>query len=141
MNNTEYTAFRKRINPIIKACTVPLDSKAAVYFGASSFTQSSKYPFLEETAYKYRDELISICRDLPKLNDVIPGTACSISALQLITQTTNTSILKLQMEAAEKFMYLMNLIEVAGVRSVTNKQGITYAIMDIAFMYKDAVCP
>lgn len=137
MTNEQHSQFRKKINPIIKACSTTLEDKkkrpheVAQYPGFSSYTFSSVYFFDVATTLKYRDELIDICRELPRLKTVLPGTVCSITSLDLIKETSNPAIMKSQFEAIEKFMFMLNIIQVAMVHSFTAKDNITYTMVDI----------
>lgn len=137
MTNEQHSQFRKKINPIIKACSTTLEDKKSrpneisEYPGFSSYTSSSVYFFDVATTMKYRDELIDICRELPRLKTVLPGTVCSITSLDLMKETSNPVIMKSQFEAIEKFMFMLNVIQVAAVHPFTAKNNITYTMVDI----------
>lgn len=145
MTNEQYSEFRKKINPIIKACSVSEDKKESVKphlatcHGASTFTMGKVFYFDARVAMQYQDALLDICRELPKLDAVIPGSACTISSLKLIKETSNQAILKSQFEAAEKFFVLLTLAEISTFRPVNSQDNITYINADIRYKFKDRV--
>lgn len=138
MTNEQYSDFRKKLNPIIKACSATKEQydstpdKISHYSGVSSYTKDNEYFFDVSVALQYGDELLNICQTLPRLNTVFPGTLCSIASVDLIKSTTNPAIRKSQLEAVEKFMFLLNVNRIAGVRWVKLEDDKTYPIADIS---------
>lgn len=143
-----YLLFRNRIDPIIRACSVPAEARGRVpgndlahYKGETTFTAGKIYYFSVSRAKSYQKEMLLICRDLPKMDAVLPGTACTITSLELIKRTPSRAMLIPQFEAAEQFFALMTLAGIATFRSFQSKTGISYLNANIMYDFKDIVAP
>lgn len=148
MTANEYIIFRNKIDPILRACSVPAGARDRVppndlahYLGESSFTSGKIFYFSISRAKAYQKELLAICRELPKMDAVLPGTACTISSLMLVRRATNRSLLKPQFEASEQFFALLTLADIASFQVLTSKSGITYLNANISLDYKKIVAP
>jgi len=148
MTAQAYLLFRNKIDPIIRGCTVVPGMQyrlpqgdLAVYRGQSSFTRGKSYQFSTSRARSYQKEMLMICRDLPKMDAVLPGTACTISSLALIKRVPNQAMLAPQIEAAEQFFVLLTLADIGSYRVFKSRTGITYLNMNIIRDYKDIVAP
>ena len=145
MTDGRYLIFRNKIDPILRACStvpgrVPRDD-LAVYQGRTSFTNGKTYYFSVSRARAYQREMLAICRDLPKMDAVLPGSACTITSLELVKRTGNRAMLNAQLEAAEKFFALLTLAGISAYRVVTARTGISYLNADIMYDFRDAVLP
>ena len=148
MTEGKYLIFRNRIDPILRACSVPDAGTSrvpkddlAVYTGKTSFTNGKTYYFSISRAKAYQRELLAICRELPKMDAVLPGSACTITSLELVRRNSNRAMLNIQFEAAERFFALLTLAGISAFRTVTARTGITYLNADIMYDFKDAVLP
>lgn len=148
MTANAYLLFRNRIDPIIRACSVPAEARWRVpkgdlahYKGETTFTAGKIYYFSISRAKSYQKEMLLICRDLPKMDDVIPGTACTITSLALTKRAPSRAMLVPQFEAAEQFFALMTLADIATFRSFQSKTGISYLNANIMYDFKDIVVP
>lgn len=143
-----YLLFRNRIDPIIRACSVPAEARGRIprddlahYRGETTFTAGKIYYFSVSRAKSYQKEMLLICRDLPKMDAVLPGTACTITSLELIKRTPNRAMLTPQFEAAEQFFALLTLADIATFRAFQSKTGISYLNANIMLDFKDIVVP
>ena len=148
MTGGQYLIFRNRIDPILRACSVPGTGSGnvprydlAAYQGQTTYTKGRTFYFSVSRAKAHRGALLAICRDLPKLDAVLPGTACTITSLELVKRTSSRSMLREQLETAERLFALMTLADISVFRPVTAKMGITYLNADILYDYKDYVLP
>ena len=148
MTNGQYLIFRNRIDPILRACSVPATGARgmprddlAVYQGQTTYTKGRSFYFSVSRAKAHRGALLALCRDLPKMDAVLPGTACTITSLELVKRTSSQSMLREQLETAERLFALMTLADISVFRPVTAKAGITYLNADILYDFKDFVLP
>lgn len=149
MTSGKYLLFRNRIDPILRACSAGTYAQQSilpqgdlmVYRGQTTFTRSESFYFSNSRAKAHRQQLLAVCRDLPKLNAVLPGTACTITSLELTRGGGSLAALKPQMAAAEQLFILMTLAGISTYRAVTSKSGITYLNADILYDFRDAVLP
>ena len=149
MTASKYLLFRNRIDPILRACSAGTYAQQSllsqgdlmVYRGQTTFTQSETYYFSNSRAQAHQRQLLAICRDLPKLDAVIPGTACTITSLALVRRNTPQAMLPPQLEAAEQFFVLLTLADAATYRAFQSKSGITYLNAYIAYDFKNIVAP
>ena len=146
MTAGKYLIFRNKIDPILRACAVSEADAArlpegdrAVYCGKTTFTQGKAFYFSKSRAKSYQKQLLDICRGLPKLDAVLPGSACTITSLELVKKSPNQAALNTQMEAAEQFFALLTLADISAFRAVLSKTGITYLNADIMYDFKDYV--
>ena len=147
MTPGKYLVFRNRIDPIIRACSADTYAEQSrlpqgdlmIYRGQTIFTQSEAFYFSSSRAKAHRQQLLAVCRDLPKLDAVLPGTACTITSLELSKGGGTLAALKPQMEAAEKLFILMTLAGISTYRVVRSRDGITYLNADILYDFKNAV--
>lgn len=145
MTNEEYSAFRKKINPIIKACSVSEDqigsvgAHLATYHGMTTFTDQKTFYFDDRIAMSYQSELLAICRELPKTHTALKGSACCISSTDLVKATPSAFVLKTQFEAAEKFMVILHLAEISTFRPVRADNETTFLVADVLYRHKDKV--
>ncbi len=146
MTAGKYLVFRNRICPILRACSSPAagigrvpQGDLAHYQGETTFTAGKTYYFSTSRAKAHRKQMLEICRDLPKMNAVIPGTACTITSLELVKQGSSRAMLTPQFEAAEQFFALLTLADIANFRAVTSRTGITFLNAYIMLDFKDAV--
>ena len=147
MTPGKYLVFRNRIDPIIRACSAETYAEQSrlpqgdlmIYRGQTIFTQSEAFCFSSSRAKAHRQQLLAVCRDLPKLDAVLPGTACTITSLELSKGGGTVAALKPQMEAAEKLFILMTLAGISTYRVVRSRDGITYLNADILYDFKNAV--
>lgn len=148
MTDGSYLLFRNRIDPILRACSVSAADAGrmpkgdlAVYQGKSSFTSGRTYYFSVSRAKASQRQLLAVCRDLPKMNAVLPGTACTITSLELVKRNASRSALNAQFETAEQFFALLTLAGVSAFRAVSSRSGVTYLNADIMYDFRDAVLP
>lgn len=148
MTDRQYWAFRNRIDPIIRACSVPEAEKGrlpkgdlATYCGKTSFTDKKVFYFSTSRARAYQKELLNICRGLPKMDAVIPGSACTITSLELVKRNRDRAALNAQLVTAEQFFALLTLAGISVFRNVTSRTGLTYLNADIMYDFKDIVAP
>jgi len=148
MTAQAYIIFRNKIDPIIRGCTVTAweqyrlpQGDLAIYHGQTTFTRGKSYYFSTSRARSYQRELLAVCRELPKLDAVLPGTACTISSLSLIKRVPNQAMLAPQFEAAEQFFVLLTLADIGSYRLLHSKTGITYLNANIIRDYKEIVAP
>lgn len=149
MTASKYLLFRNRIDPILRACSAGTYAQQSllsqgdlmVYRGQTTFTQSETYYFSNSRAQAHQRQLLAICRDLPKLDAVIPGTACTITSLELTKGGGSMTALKPQMEAAEQLFILMTLAGISTYRVVRSRRGISYLNADILYDFRGAVLP
>lgn len=148
MTADAYLRFRNKIDPIIRSCSVSDADRAylpqgdlAAYRGATTFTRGSIYYYSTSRARSYQREMLSICRELPKLDATFPGTACAITSLALVRRNTNQAMLPAQIEAAEQFFILLTLADIATYRAFKSKSGVSYLNAYIAYDYKNIVAP
>lgn len=146
MTSGQYLIFRNRIDPILRACSVPETGvrgvprdDLAVYEGKTTFTKGKAFYFRASRARSYQGVLLAICRELPKMNAVLPGTACTITSLELVRRTSSQAMLREQLAIAEQLFALMTMAGISVFRSVTSKRGITYLNADILYDFKDIV--
>lgn len=146
MANGQYLVFQNRIGPILRACSVPEAGVSrvpredlAVYQGKTSFTKGKTFCFRVSRARAHQRELLAICRDLPKMDAVLPGSACTITSLALVRRTAGRTMLNAQLELAEQFFALLTLAGISVFRPVTSRAGLTYLNADIMIDFKDAV--
>ena len=147
MTPGKYLVFRNRIDPIIRACSADTYAEQSrlpqgdlmIYRGQTIFTQSEAFYFSSSRAKAHRQQLLAVCRDLPKMDAVLPGTACTITSLELSKGGGTLAALKPQMEAAEKLFILMTLAGISTYRVVRSRDGITYLNADILYDFKNAV--
>ena len=147
MTPGKYLVFRNRIDPIIRACSADTYAEQSrlpqgdlmIYRGQTIFTQSEAFYFSSSRAKAHRQQLLAVCRDLPKMDAVLPGTACTITSLELSKGGSGMAALKPQMEAAEKLFILMTLAGISTYRVVRSRDGITYLNADILYDFKNAV--
>ena len=148
MTAGKYLIFRNKIDPILRACAVsetdanhlPEGDRAA-YYGKTTFTQGKAFYFSKSRAESYQKQLLDICRGLPKLDAALPGSACTITSLELVKKNQGQAALKAQMEAAEQFFALLTLAGISAFRAVLSRTGITYLNADIMYDFKDRVLP
>ncbi|MDE7261361.1 MAG: hypothetical protein K2N78_04770 [Oscillospiraceae bacterium] len=146
MTAGKYLVFRNKIDPILRACTV-LESgisrvpegDLAVYQGKTSFTSGKTFYFSISRAKARQRELLAICRELPKMSAVLPGSACTITSLELVKGTPNRAMLNAQFEAAEQFFALLTLADISAFRTVKDKSGLIYLNADIMYDFKELV--
>lgn len=143
-----YLLFRNKIDPILRDCTIPAEARDRIpqndlahYLGESTFTRGKVFFFRVSRAKAHQKDLLLICRGLPKMDAVLPGTACTISSLALTRRVPNKSLLKPQFEASEQFFALLTLADIASYQVLTSKSGITYLNANISLDYKDIVVP
>ena len=148
MTPGKYLEFRNQIDPIIRACSVTEAGRSrlpqndvAVYYGQTTFTQGSAFYFSKSRAKANQKQMLLVCRGLPKMDAVLPGTACTITSLALVKKSNNLAALKPQFEAAEQFFALMTLADISAFRAATSRTGITYLNADIMYDFKDIVVP
>lgn len=148
MTANAYLLFRNRIDPIIRACSIPAEARGRVpkgdlahYRGETTFTAGKIYYFSVSRARSYQKEMLLICRDLPKMDAVLPGTACTITSLELIKRAPSRAMLIPQFEAAEQFFALLTLADIATFRAFTSKTGISYLNANIMYDFKEIVAP
>ena len=148
MTAHNYLIFRNRIDPIIRACSVSPETRYRVprddlahYKGETTFTAGKIYYFSVSRAKAHQRQMLEICRDLPKMDAVLPGTACTITSLELIRRTPNPALLGPQFEAAEQFFALLTLADIATFRCFKSKRGISYLNANIMYDFKDFVVP
>ena len=148
MTANAYLLFRNKIDPIIRSCSVPPEARGRVpqgdlahYQGETTFTSGKTYYFSISRAKSYQQQMLAICRDLPKMDAVLPGTACTITSLELIKRTPTRAMLIPQFEAAEQFFALLTLADIATFRAFRSKTGITYLNANIRHDFKDIVAP
>lgn len=82
LSQSQYTIFKQKLNKIVQDSLVESvnDGKLAfMYRGRSSETQDNVYYYDEEQVLKHKDDLIELCRFLPKLNTIIVGTSRNYS--------------------------------------------------------------
>ena len=146
MTGGQYLIFRNRIDPILRACSIPEaggrgvpGDDLAVYQGKTTFTKGKSFYFRVSRAKLYQRELLAICRELPKMNAVLPGTACTVTSLELVRRTSSQAMLREQLAVAEQLFALMTLAGISVYRNVTSKRGITYLNADILYDFKDIV--
>ena len=147
MTPGKYLVFRNRIDPIIRACSAETYAEQSrlpqgdlmIYRGQTIFTQAEAFYFSSSRAKAHRQQLLAVCRDLPKLDAVLPGTACTVTSLELSKGGGTLAALKPQMEAAEKLFILMTLAGISTYRVVRSRDGITYLNADILYDFRDAV--
>lgn len=146
MTSGQYLIFRNRIDPILRACSVPEAlvrgvprDDLAVYQGKTTYTKGRTFYFRVSRARAHQSALLAVCRDLPKMDAVLPGTACTITSLELVRRTSSRSMLSDQLAAAEQLFALMTLAGISVFRNVTSKRGITYLNADILYDFKDIV--
>ncbi len=145
MTAGKYLVFRNRIDPILRACSIPEAGTGrvpaddlALYRGQTSFTQGRAFYFSKSRAESCRGQLLEVCRVLPKMSAVLPGTACTITSLELVKGGGQTA-LKAQMEAAEQFFALLTLSGIAAFRVAASRTGITYLNADIMYDFREYV--
>ncbi|MBD5160817.1 MAG: hypothetical protein HDT14_02115 [Oscillibacter sp.] len=148
MTADAYLRFRNKIDPIIRSCSVSDADRTylpqgdlAAYRGVTTFTRGNIYYYSTSRARSYQREMLAICRDLPKLDDTFPGTACAITSLALVRRNTNQAMLPAQIEAAEQFFILLTLADAATYRAFKSKSGISYLNAYIAYDFKSIVAP
>lgn len=146
MTAHDYLLFRNRIDPIIRACSVAPEARERVprddlahYRGETTFTEGKIFYFSISRAKARQREMLLICRDLPKMDAVLPGTACTITSLALIKRTPSRAMLDPQFEAAEKFFALLTLADIATFRAFRSKTGIVYLNANIMYDFKNIV--
>lgn len=147
MTRTNYLLFRNRIDPILRACSADTYAQQSlmaqgdlmVYRGQTTFTRPETFYFSNSRAKAHLKQLLAVCRDLPKLDAVLPGTACTITSLELTKGGTSVAELKPQMEAAERLFIVMTLAGISTYRVVGSRRGITYLNADILYDFKDYV--
>lgn len=146
MTDGKYLLFRNKIDPILRACSIPAAETGrvpaddlAVYQGQTTFTSGKAFYFSVSRAQAHQKKLLDICRKLPKMDAALPGTACTITSLELVRRTNNQAMLKLQMEAAEQFFALLTLAGISAFRVAVSKTGLTYLNADIMYDFKDYV--
>ena len=92
----EYFMFSKKVSKLLKTCFLgvkhPDDanfiisdkfglstSEVFLFSGQSSLTQKNMYYFNKSEALKHKEDLLEICRMLPKLKTIIHDTAGTIA--------------------------------------------------------------
>ena len=147
MTPGKYLVFRNRIDPIIRACSADTYAEQSrlpqgdlmIYRGQTTFTQSEAFCFSSARAKAHQKQLLAVCRDLPKMDAVLPGTACTITSLELSKGGGTLAALKPQMEAAEKLFILMTLAGISTYRVVRSRRGLSYLNADILYDFRNAV--
>ena len=152
MTRSKYLLFRNRIDPILRACSADTYAQQSllpqgdlmVYRGQTTFTQSETFYFSNSRAKAHQRQLLDICRDLPKLDAVLPGTACTITSLELTKGDHSLTALKPQVETAERLFIekgydrasLQDIIDATGLSKgaiyhhFTSKEDIFYSVCD-----------
>lgn len=147
MTRSKYLLFRNRIDPILRACSADTYAQQSLlpqgdlmaYRGQTTFTQSETFYFSNSRAKAHQRQLLDICRDLPKLDAVLPGTACTITSLELTKGDHSLTALKPQVETAERLFILMTLAGISTYRVVRSRNGISYLNADILYDFRNAV--
>ena len=147
MTPGKYLVFRNRIDPILRACAAETYAEQSrlpqgdlmIYRGQTTFTKSEAFYFSSSRSKAHQGQLLAVCRDLPKLDAVLPGTACTITSLELSKGGGSMAVLKPQMVAAERLFILMTLAGISTYRVVRSRNGISYLNADILYDFKDIV--
>ncbi|MBQ7902916.1 MAG: SEL1-like repeat protein [Oscillospiraceae bacterium] len=155
----EYFVFSKKVSKLLKTCFLgvkhPDDanfiisdkfslptSEVFLFSGQSSLTQKNMYYFNKSEALKHKEDLLEICRMLPKLKTIIPGTAGSISYTELLPdEKTNTISLTRYCEHADKFIGLLTINGIGYAEEISGTGSFKAAPIDLAFEYREQVNP
>ena len=147
MTPGKYLIFRNRIDPVIRACSADTYAEQSrlpqgdlmVYRGQTTFTQQETYYFSKSRSKAHQKQLLEICRDLPKMDAVLPGTACTVTSLELTKTGSNMSTLKPQIEAAERLFIIMTIAGISTYRVVRSRNGVSYLNLDVLYDFRNAV--
>lgn len=111
LDKRTYFKFSSKVNKLLKTSflgTEEPDSSedCAVLYGFSPYTKSKNYYYSKSIALRQKNELLDICKMLPK-HDLVSGTAGTILYTDMLSDTSDPTLLKQQMDLADKFSHLL----------------------------------
>lgn len=109
-----------------------------LYHGSSSFTEKMEYVYSVESASSHKQELLDLCKFLPKLKTVAYKSAGTITYFDLLSDTSDSETLKKQCIVADHFVNLLSLNHIALPRRFS-KDGTFFTDMEINEKYKDRI--
>lgn len=110
--------------------------------GASSLTEHNFYLMLTEATKKHKDELLEMCKSLPKLKTVITGTAGTIAYSDLLPELKQSqNDFKASCEKADKFIGLLEINGIAYARDLVGSKEFRAAPIILNEQYKSIVNP
>ena len=124
---SDYLNFTKALKPIFKDCFLITEypdkdylliednfdlsqENITVSSGCSSITKGNTYLFNKPKALTHKNELLQLCKSLPKLKTIITGTAGTIAYTDLLPdKQMDEFTLKKYCEFADKFIGLLSI--------------------------------
>ena len=86
LSQKDYAKFNLKMTSTLKDCYIkePTQNMSALVFnGNTTQTKDNVYYYNEESAKNHREDLISLCISLPRLDNIILGTARNYSIIKL----------------------------------------------------------
>lgn len=156
----EYFMFSKKVSKLLKTCFLravhsedepfrPMQDhgisaeETSAFKGKSSLTQNTRYYFNRIEALKHKEDLLEICRILPKLKAIVPDTAGTISYADLLPQGKHTTIsLTKYCEHADKFIALLTINDIGYAHGdFVGTEAFKAVPIVLSYRYKDQVNP
>lgn len=108
--------------------------------GLSPLTRDIKFGLNDRIASGYKQPLLEICRDLPKLKTPYSGAAASISYFDLLKENTSPAAMKMNCIFVDQFCGLLSAARIANIREIKTEKGI-FPVIDILERYKNDIYP
>ncbi|MBQ8604530.1 MAG: hypothetical protein IJ410_06785 [Oscillospiraceae bacterium] len=159
MPEKEYIQFARTVTAILKDCFLAIEypDKPAIDIekdlnlnenevdfssGRSSLTKGNTYIFHKEKTLNHKQELLDICKSLPKLKTIVTGTAGTIAYTDLLPDKKTTLFsLKQYCMHADKFIGMLSINEIGYPKDMVGTDNFQAAPINLMYEYKDQVNP
>lgn len=156
---TDYLKFARTLTSLLKDCFLATEypDKPAINItkdlgissddvefisGCSSLTKGNIYLFRKSESLNHKEELLQLCKSLPKLKTIITGTAGTIAYTDLLPDKKTTLFtLKQYCQHADKFIGLLSINEIGYPKDLVGTENFQAAPIHLALHYKDQVNP
>ncbi|MBO5121843.1 MAG: hypothetical protein J6J01_01760 [Oscillospiraceae bacterium] len=146
LDKKEYRSFTGKLSRVLDDCKVLKDEiSERRYFDDTGFWEDTKHihyyfdvekiQLHEET---YKEDILSICRDLPKIEKDFPGFGGVISSTALLCNPTTRTLFMYQAMKIDEFSILLEHLHI-GLRIPIETDGGQVFIIGIFEEYKDQI--
>lgn len=110
--------------------------------GLSSVTKGNFYIFHKEKVLGHKQELLDLCKSLPKLKTIVTGTAGTIAYTDLLPDEKCTlTALRRYCIHADKFIGMLSINEIGYPKDMVGTDNFQASPIHLAWHYKDQVNP
>ncbi|MBQ8604458.1 MAG: hypothetical protein IJ410_06420 [Oscillospiraceae bacterium] len=155
----DYLQFSRAVSKILKDCFVAIDNpnkepidlrkefdlsinEVTFTCACSTLTKENTYIFHKEKTISHKQELLDLCKSLPKLKTVVTGTAGTIAYTDLLPDEKCTlTALKRYCMHADKFIAMLSINGIGYPKDMVGTDNFQAAPINLMYKYKDQVNP